>query len=491
MKLHQSKSKTFFAFCFSFLLGIVVFEIFEGYFSHDSFGILILILALCFSIFLFAWKQRVVRFALLCVGFAIFGMFRSGFALPSQKSIASADGQKTTFIGYVASEPDVRIDGVRYIVKIDQTQQYRGKVYFKNNLYPRYQYGDVLQMSCSVKKPEPIENFRYDKYLKNFNVEALCTHPGVTKIGTGRGNPIMRSILHTKNIVAQKINIFWHEPYASFVAGLLYGYRGGLGQLSEEFNRTGVTHIVAISGYNITIVSSFFMILLMHLYVPRKRAFFIAVFGIIVFTLFAGASASVVRAAIMGILVLTARQMGRLSSPANALILCAALMCVHNPNVLLWDAGFQLSFLATIGLVYMNPVLESRCSKVPEVLGIRESLISTLSATIITLPLILFQFERLSVVSVVVNMLVLPMVPVVMYLGFATVLIAFFSYHAALLLSWITWLCMQYIVQIVHFFGQLPFASIDISIPFWLVLVSYAVMFGMIYKTSKPKTYQL
>ena len=157
--------------------------------------------------------------------------------------------------------------------------QYTGKVYFKNNLYPRYQYGDVLQISCNIKKPEPIEDFRYDKYLKNFNVDALCTYPSVEKNGSEMGNPIMRVILQAKNAVAQKINVLWHEPHASFVAGLLYGYRGGLGKLSDEFHRTGVTHIVAISGYNITIVSSFFMILLMHLYVPRKKAFFIAVFG--------------------------------------------------------------------------------------------------------------------------------------------------------------------------------------------------------------------
>lgn len=483
---YQSKSKTFFAFCFCFLVGIIVFEITPNAFSGSN---LVLLVSIVVGLLILCWDSLQKRVILLCLLFLIIGIGRNFHTLSSDQSLVHQDGKEFTITGHVAAEPDVRTDGVRYILK--STIPDGGRVYLKSHLYPRYVYGDVLEVRCTIKKPEPIENFRYDKYLKNFKVEALCFQPQIHKVAYAEGRTFMRSILVVKNNVAQRINKLWHEPYASFVAGLLYGYRGGLGKLNEDFNRTGVTHIVAISGYNITIVSSFFMILLMHLSIPRQKAFYIAVFGIIVFTLFAGASASVVRAAIMGIMVLFARHMGRLSHPANALMLCATLMCIHNPNVLLWDAGFQLSFLATIGLVYINPQIERKVQRIPELLGIKESFVSTLSATLITLPLILFQFERLSVVSILVNILVLPVVPLVMYLGFATVLLSFISQPLALLLSWITWISMEYIVVVVQFFSALPFAAIDMSISFWLMIAFYTGILYFIYKTTRLKTYTL
>ena len=385
--------------------------------------------------------------------------------------------QKLSFTGFVASEPDVRMDGVRYIISVDSkygvgtggdTRDQRVisgtknatlpsgvKIHIKHTLYPRFSYGDVVGVSCKIKKPEPIEEFRYDMYLARFGVSATCNHADIQKLSDGGGNIFMRAILLPKENVAGRISVLWHEPNASFMAGLLYGYRGGLGSLNELFSRTGVTHIVAISGYNITIISTILLSVLTRLLVPRKKAFYIMVCGIISFLVFAGLSASVVRAGIMGIVVLLAKQLGRPSRVANVLMLSATIMTIINPHILLWDAGFQLSFISTVGLVFLSPKIEPLVRWIPETFSLRESAGATFSAIIATLPLIMFQFHRVSIVAPIVNMLILWLIPWIMTIGFFAVLAGFVYMPFAQILAYCADLGMQYIVYIVQFFAEL------------------------------------
>jgi len=413
-------------------------------------------------------------------------------------------------VGYVSAEPDVRMDGVRYIVAVDKQlttnnpafgrdpvqakhwrdkQNISGRVYVKSGLYPRYSYGDRLQLvGCQLEAPEPVEDFAYDKYLARYSVFSICSGAKIEKIGIDGGNALFRGILWLKEAVAGRINTLWHEPYASFMAGLLYGYRGGLGQLNELFSRTGVTHIVAISGYNITLIATLLITFCISLAIPRKKAFWIVVFGIIVFLIFAGLSASVVRAGIMGILVLIAKQMGRTSRIGNVLMFTAVIMTLQNPFVLIYDAGFQLSFLSTVGLVYLSPKIETWFSCVPKVLGLQESIVATLSATIITLPLILFQFGRLSLVSLPVNMIILWIIPFIMMIGFFAVVVSMLFLPLAHILSWIAWGGMMYIVNIVRWFATLSFAAVDMRVPVWGMVCMYIVLAWFILRKKSSTT---
>jgi competence protein ComEC len=165
----------------------------------------------------------------------------------------------------------------------------------------------------------------------------------------------------------------------------------------------------------------------------------------------------------MGIVMLIAKQLGRLSRITNTLVLTAVIMLVINPKVLIFDAGFQLSFLATMGLIYLSPMLEKIFTRLPNIFQIRESFIATTSATIFTLPLILFQFGRLSVVAILVNILILPIIPFAMGVGFLTGLLSFIFPPLATVFSWIVWLMLAYIIKVVELFSDLQFASINIS----------------------------
>jgi competence protein ComEC len=486
--LIKSKSKTFFTFCFCFLLGIFVISIINKQFD---FVYLYLTLFIAIAFLIIYWKNKKTRFIIFCILFFTLGISRYLISFPgdSTKNISHYNGNKKTVIGYISSEPDVRSDGVRYILKIRE-DNLRGKIYFKSTLYPRYSYGDKLEIKCSLEKPENIvgddgQVFRYDMYLARYGVYSLCQNPKIKKIGNKEGNKILLSIFSVKQVVADRINKLWHEPHASFMAGLLYGYRGGLGSLNELFSRTGVTHIVAISGYNITIIATILITLCIHLYIPRKKAFWVITIGIIIFVLFAGASASVVRAGIMGIIVLLAKQVGRTSKVGNVMILTCVVMCLQNPFVLIWDAGFQLSFISTLGLVYLNPIIEKPFRKMPEFFGMKESLVTTFSAIIATLPLILYQFGRLSIVAPVVNILILWILPAIMLLGFMAVVISFLFYPIANLIAWLAWIGLSYIIVVVKWFASLSFAAVDLKIPVWGMIGLYGFLIWVVFKQKK------
>lgn len=467
----NSLSKSFLSYCIAFLLGIATASILEiG--RIDTLYILVGLSVPTFFLVLF-WKETGTRYISVMVLCVLLGIIRSAFAVPIDQTVILYD---TSIRATIINEPDIRIDSVKYIVQITEGAHAGERIYFSSGLYPRYQYGDELLIDCELKRPEAFEGFRYDMYLATRRVFLTCTRPSIEFVQSKDGSSFFGSLYTFKAVIAERITRLWPEPYASFMAGLLYGYRGGLGSLQEQFNSTGVTHIVAISGYNITIISTILLSLFISLHIRRQRAFWIVVLGIILFVLFVGASASVVRAGIMGILVLVARQMGRISSIGNVLACTAVCMSVVNPHVLLWDAGFQLSFLATMGLVYIAPLFDRLLTWIPTLFGIRESTVATLSATVATLPLILYQFGRLSIVSPIVNILILPFIPFIMSVGFFSVVTSFLLYPFGAYVGYIAWAAMVYIVSIVRWFASMPFAAVEVSIPISIVVGSYGIL---------------
>lgn len=438
-----------------------------------------------------------IRFIMLGVLSFTFGFFRYQIIFPpdTPEFIHHYRDNAISFRGFISAEPDIRLDGVRYRIRaeklIETGENIEGEVYVKSDLYPRYTYGEEVVVECTIERPEPIEDvenattFRYDRYLSRMNIYAVCSNPDIESTRIIKGALFYRLIFSFKTLLASNISHLWHEPYASFVAGLLYGYRGGLGSLNQLFSITGVTHIVAISGYNITVIATIFISLAKLLYIPRKKAFTLIAGGIILFVIFTGASASVVRAGIMGILVLIAKQTGRTSSIANVLILTAVIMSIQNPFVLVWDAGFQLSFISTLGLVYISPIITDFFKKLPEVFGIKGSLISTLAAITSTLPLILFQFGRLSIVAPIVNILILWLIPWIMIAGTIAVVVGFLFTPLGRMVGFIAYAGMKYIIGVVSFFAHVRFASVSMRIPSFVMIAMYA---GLVYYVGRKQT---
>jgi competence protein ComEC len=265
------------------------------------------------------------------------------------------------------------------------------------------------------------------------------------------------------------------------MAGLLIGSRSSLpDNVLNDFRTSGVSHIVAISGYNITIIASMIFAATCR-YLGRTRSFWLVTVVLIVFTIMTGASASVIRATIMGIMALTAKQVGRVGSISGVWLLAGFMMMIANPMVLVYDAGFQLSFLATAGLMWISPFISKYLRWVPETVGLRDSLASTLSATALTLPIMISNFRQVSLISPLVNMLILPLVPIIMAIGAVIIGVAAISATLSQVLGWFAWLGLSYILGVTHWLGNIPYAAMAISRPaatIWLII--YAGGLGLI-----------
>jgi competence protein ComEC len=246
---------------------------------------------------------------------------------------------------------------------------------------------------------------------------------------------------------------------ASLLTGLLTGSRGGMPEeLLESFRVAGLSHIVAISGYNITIIIT--LVGGMLFWVPLKKRFPLLVAGIALFTLFVGASASVVRAAVMGVLGLLALQQNRKADIRLLVLWSAFFMLLINPRQLWFDAGFQLSFLAVIGLAELSRPVGKALARLPETLGIRESLTATMSAQISTLPLTMLVFKQLSLVAPFANLLVAPLIPLAMLLGFIGTVLGFAWEPLGLPPSYLAWGLLNMIIVIGKSAASLPYAAV-------------------------------
>jgi len=169
------------------------------------------------------------------------------------------------------------------------------------------------------------------------------------------------------------------------------------------------------------------------------------------------------------------------------MILTVLMMTLQNPYILIWDVGFQLSFISTLGLVYLVPIIGKYFNWVPEKFSLRDSLVTTLAAIAATLPLILYQFNRLSIVSPIVNILILWILPWIMFAGFAVLVLSLLFLPLAKVLAWLGYVAMKYIVIVVKFFADLSFATIDLSFPMWLMFFSYLFIIYLVFKNYKNK----
>lgn len=466
------KSRKFFFGCLSFLIGIALGEV-----VHGPLYVFLIILFIFLDL-IFVMK----RWRLVWVLFFIFilGVFWSNLFLPriDEAHVAFYNNQEIKFQAIISVEPDSRLDHQKLTVK---PINYKGKVLLKVFLYPEYEYGDLLEIKCRLIEPEPIEEFRYDRYLSRYGIYSVCYYPKIEVLEEEKGNYLLSTVLKFKKTMELKINKTISEPQASLTAGILIGSRQGISKdLLEKFNITGITHIIAISGFNITIVVVLLMNLSRHLYINRKKMIWIIGICLVLFVFLTGASASVVRAAIMGMIVIFANHIGRLTKVSNLLMLSAVAMVLINPKILIWDAGFQLSFFATIGLVYLAPILEKCFRWLPEKFAIRENTTSTLASIIFTLPMILFSFHRLSLVAPFVNLLVLPVIPLAMLLGFLQVVGVYVFPVLGEVIGWFTWLSLSYVIMVVDLFSSFNWASVEIRINWPIMLILYILLIVII-----------
>src|SRR4030042_6010745 len=469
----MTKAKIFLVLVLSFLGGVFA----ASFFQIDNYLILIFVLA-GISIFIVNYRNKKAVVAGTAVLFLALGIWRTNSSLNTAKNnLADQRSGPVEFFGVVSKEPEVDEKYQKVIVEDDA----KNKILINSDVYPNYKYGDQLKISCILEEPKNYENsnFDYQMYLAKDGIYRICNKANILILGGSKGNAFYSFIISVKKRFETKISQIFPDPEGAYLKGLLLGGSKRMTKdLSEAFQRTGTTHTVAVSGYNVTIVAAFLMWLGIYLGLWRQQVFSFAVAGIILFVLMTGAPSSAVRAGIMGSLVIWAMKEGRLASSANAILLAAAVMLAVNPLLLRYDAGFHLSFLATLGIVCLYPLFEKNFFAIEQNI-LKETILMTMAAQVFVLPVFLANFENLSLISPIANLLVLPAIPYIMLGGFAAGVAGFLFIPLGKIVGFGPYILLKFELFIIEWLAGFSWSSLQIKNFGWIHISVYYIFFIM------------
>jgi len=415
-------------------------------------------------------KKYITVVLLILVGFFC-GVFRMNFSnLYQVSALQNYVGEKVSFVGVIVDEPDVRESNTKLTIKVEsvvgdpETQKFKEKILVTVPIYPEYSYGDKVNVTVTLDEPSEIENdgrvFDYKGYLRVRGIWYTSRFTTISLVSSGHGNPVKEYLFMIKNSFTNSIKAVLPEPESSLLGGLLLGSKQSLGKdLLDEFQKTGVSHIVVLSGYNIAIVAN--SIIEFFKFLPKNFSFGFGVLGIFMFAILSGGGASVWRASIMVLVALIAKQTNRDYEVARIFAFTIVVMLAPNPLLLVFDPSFQLSVLATFGLIFVSPYVSPYLSKVPEKFGLREIVSSTIATQITVLPFLIYNMGMLSLVSLPVNVLILSTIPITMFLGFVTGLVGLVSFYLSFVPAFFTYILLWYQLTVVHVGASVPFGAIN------------------------------
>lgn len=490
----MSRSRSLFLFILGFFVGILLAS-FDVMPSAE-------ILAVGGVILSATWYWKIVRVRaifIVLLGFW-FALIRFWLALPhvTPQDVAfyRDTGQKFELEGLLLTEPDIRSD--EQIIVIDTKQlvfgtshiqataapaesemyvggsaavvEVHGKVRIKGPRYPEFRYGDLLSVTCLLESPQNFEKFFFAQVLAKDGIFVLCNRPSIKILARGQGNTFWAAVFWLKNSMLDRINRLFTEPEASIVAGVLLGVRRSIPQsVLDDFSTAGLSHTLAISGYNINLMIAVFGMFFVSS--SRRARFFGMLGGILLFLLFTGFSGSVIRAAWMGFFVILAKTSGRKGTALHILMLSSFCMVLFNPYVLAFDLSFELSFLATLGLVVCMPRFEkffehfhaahpgNFFARVPDFLS--EGFWVTMAAQVFTTPLTLFYFGKFSLIAPFANVLFLPFIPWIMLFSFVALVISFVWMPLATPFTILAWICLKILLGGVGIAAKIPWAALQ------------------------------
>ena len=469
------------------------------------------------SLFVYGWESMafVTLLALLCVGafvvhrsrgYLYVSLFLLMFVLGSLRVLvvpqelperyAQLIGTAVTLEGVVVADPDIRESAQRVRVEVREGEE-TVRILAVLPLYPSVAYGDVVTVEGVLSYPETFatdggREFDYPHFLAKDGVLATMNRAQVTIRETNDDvlTHAMRFLYRVRHTFEQGVSRALPEPASALATGILTGGKQGLGKLLlEAFTISGLLPIVVLSGYNVMIIAE--AVLRGLRLAPKRVALLLAGVTILLFVLASGAGASAVRAGIMAGVGLFARATGRTYAALRALALVFVCMLIFNPLLLLYDPGFQFSFVATIGLVVGAPIISKRLTWVKST-SIRELLAATLSAQIFVLPLLLYQTGNLSLVAVPANILALPAVPFAMLFSFVAGIAGLVAPAIAVYVGLPAYALLSFIIGVATMSAALPFASLVVpAFSFGFVLLLYALIAFAMFNMKKAKVARL
>jgi competence protein ComEC len=428
------------------------------------------------------WQIKWIRYFSLFVFVICLALFRT----QSFNPVSFDYGKEQALTGVVKDEP--KIIGNRQVVILEGKES--ANFQFSTNQNPIYHIGDGLKITGILKDPL-VENEEYKGLYLAQGIKGEMSYPEIEKIQI----PVYGITYLRQKLVAirrkyeEAIAMMLPEPHAGLLAGIILGSRADIStETASALSRTGTTHLIALSGYNITIMASFALILCRGL--SRRWAFWLPVFFIISFVLATALSASVIRAAIMGILLLLAGYKGRQPNAPIAILFASAAMVLLNPMILVYDIGFQLSFAAILGIVTFAPFVQPWFSALGPKLS--EILAATIAAQLFTWPITSFYFKTFSVIAPLANLLLLPLIPAIMLIGFISATIIILSPSLVVWLRAPMVLMLDFPLRVTRMLSGLKWAAINFQVTSPLIIIGYYFLVFDFFlllnrKNGKPK----
>ena len=503
----------------SFTIGILLENAFHLSREITAICLLFLFLVLLLTI---RWKNKTTAFIVLHLSLVCIGVFcmipysqrdPTCISATEQRQMAK---QKITYRGFIENISPLTGDRVEYTLSEVRSleeglpENIPGRVILRVTGLPFFHYGDYVQFRTKLKRPENFKNpggFDYRTYLARQNIYFRGTvyhEPDMILFRRGQGY-FPRTILENyrdklRSFISQHIP----SPERDVVLALTLGERKTIpDDLVERFNQTGTTHIIAISGLHVGLVAFFCLLFfrsvikafprLLLMWDINKSSYALALIPILIYAGIAGMGIPVMRAALMAITLMTAIVFRKSKYTFNALILAAIIILVFDPPSL-FDASFQLSFIAVVAIIYLPEKIQRLFPKRDDKDKTEEESIFqrlaykggkvftifmfvSIAATLATTPIIAYHFYRVSFITLLANMIVIPVLAI-MTTPVCLFLIVFYSLSESLCLVFAqvaAWL-VKISINLITFFSSVPYSSSLVPPPTGMEIVCYYVI---------------
>lgn len=434
-------------------------------------------------------KPAIVAASALCA-FAL-GILRIDAVSPSfDPSVSSRVGTSVDFQGLVSAEPDRRDTQTRVVVDLTDVSKEGIRALAVLPAHADVHYGDLIQIRGVLRVPEPFDtgngrSFDYRGYLAKDgiayeleNAHSQIVSPARDQLRIFRTpNVIVARVIDIKQAYIRGLARVLSEPEAGLAGGITIGDKRSVGpELTAAFQRDALMHMIVLSGYNITVVLN--AVERITSFARGGFSFGCGILTIIFFIIVSGGAASAVRAGAMALVAVYARSSARVYKAERALAATAVAMVAWNPLILAYDPSFQLSALATFGLVMFSPIVSARLQWLTEKWGMREIAAATIATQAVVLPLLLYQNGTFSIVALPANILALAPVPFAMLFSLVAGVAGMLGGALSFLFAVPAYILLAYIVGIARLFAALPFAAVSVAaFPFWLVSVAYIFVY--------------
>ena len=390
----------------------------------------------------------------------------------------------------IIKNTDKKLNGWQIIIQPQDLKNYSGQILLTTPLYPEYNISDILEVACKLNQPGILidddgSEFDYGKYLAKNNIYATCYRPRLKVIGQQQDIAFYLGV--SKQYFFDNLDKYLVEPASSLSKAILLASRREIPQeLRNKFAQVGLSHVIAISGLHMAIIVWLLQSLLMTLGIRRQTSFIYLFLFLLVYLYLIGFVPSAMRASLMVMMVLLGPILRRQTMSVYSLILAADIFVLVNPNLLVYDIGFQLSFLAVLGLLWYVKFFNKVLVFIPQKFKLREVLSVTLAAQVFTWPLIVYYFGIFSIIAPLANFSLLPAILLL------SLLLAFAGFVPVIasIISWPLFILFKIIIIITDYLSQIPGAFININnFPVEYLIISFVFIFALTF-IIKPYNYE-